>query len=207
LEPLVSTMRQNKLYILIFLALFSGLGLQAQKKFRPSLNLSGSDQELWNFGVMFGFNQFDITQDLPEGLNIRFTVERNLVERLDLRLEPGIIFEKEPSDKNKQSFTELQLPLLLKYRSNRASNVNPFVLGGYHPAYRLYDALTAEKNLVVHYVEAGFGFDFYLRKSKAALHLRLVKDLSKPSLEVINTSGIFIGFSVETRDGWKLYRQ
>jgi hypothetical protein len=200
-------MRQNKLYILFFLALFSGLSLQAQQKFRPSLNLSGSDQELWNFGVMFGFNQFDITQDLPEGLNIRFTVERNLVERLDLRLEPGIIFEKEPSDKNKQSFTELQLPLLLKYRSNRASNVNPFVLGGYHPAYRLHDTRTAEKNLVVHYVEAGFGFDFYLRKSKAALHLRLVKDLSKPSLDVINTSGIFVGFSVETRDGWKLYRQ
>ena len=200
-------MRQNKLYVLIFLALFSSLSLQAQKRFRPSLNLSGSDEELWNFGVMFGFNQFDITQDLPEGLNIRFTVERNLAERLDLRLEPGIIFEKEPSDKNKQSFTELQLPLLLKYRSNRVSNVNPFVLGGYYPAYRLYDARASKKNLVVHYIEAGFGFDFYLRKSKAALHMRLVKDLSKTNLEVLNTSGIFIGFSVETRDGWKLYRQ
>ena len=200
-------MRQNKLYVLIFLALFSGLSLQAQKKFRPSLNLTGSDEELWNFGVLFGFNQFDITQDLPEGLNIRFTVERNLAERLDLRLEPGIIFEKEPINKNLQSFTELQLPLLLKYSSNRASNVNPFVLGGYHPAYRLHDARATAKNLVAHYVEAGFGFDFYLRKSKAALHMRLVKDLSKPSEENINTSGIFIGFSVETRDGWKLYRQ
>lgn len=200
-------MRQNKLYVLIFLALFSGLSLQAQKKFRPSLNLTGSDEELWNFGVLFGFNQFDITQDFPEGLNIRFTVERNLAERLDLRLEPGIIFEKEPSNKNLQSFTELQLPLLLKYSSNRASNVNPFVLGGYHPAYRLHDARATAKNLVAHYVEAGFGFDFYLRKSKAALHMRLVKDLSKPSEENINTSGIFIGFSVETRDGWKLYRQ
>lgn len=200
-------MRQNKLYVLIFLALFSGLSLQAQKKFRPSLNLSGSDEELWNFGVLFGFNQFDVTQDLPEGLNIRFTVERNLAERLDLRLEPGIIFEKEPSNKKLQSFTELQLPLLLKYSSNRASNVNRFVLGGYHPAYRLHDARATAKNLVAHYVEAGFGFDFYLRKSKAALHMRLVKDLSKPSEENINTSGIFIGFSVETRDGWKLYRQ
>ena len=200
-------MRQNKLYALIFLALFSGLSLQAQKKFRPSLNLGGSDEELWNFGVLFGFNQFDVTQDLPEGLIIRFTVERNLAERLDLRLEPGIIFEKEPSNKNLQSFTELQLPLLLKYSSNRASNVNPFVLGGYHPAYRLHDARATAKNLVAHYVEAGFGFDFYLRKSKAALHMRLVKDLSKPSEENINTSGVFIGFSVETRDGWKLYRQ
>ena len=157
--------------------------------------------------MLFGFNQFDITQDLPEGLNIRFTVERNLAERLDLRLEPGIIFEKEPSNKNLQSFTELQLPLLLKYSSNRASNVNPFVLGGYHPAYRLHDARATAKNLVAHYVEAGFGFDFYLRKSKAALHMRLVKDLSKPSEENINTSGILFGFSVETRDGWKLYRQ
>ena len=201
-------MRQNKLYALIFLALFSGLSLQAQKKFRPSLNLGGSDEELWNFGVLFGFNQFDVTQDLPEGLIIRFTVERNLAERLDLRLEPGIIFEKEHSSMSlKQSFTELQLPLLLKYRSNRASNVNPFVLGGYHPAYRLHDARATQQNLVVHYVEAGFGFDFYLRKSKAALHMRLVKDLSKPSLKIINTSGIFIGFSVETRDGWKLYKQ
>lgn len=197
-------MRKNKLYILIFLALFSGLGLQAQKKFRPSLNLSGSDEELWNFGVMFG-DYPETDQDWLEGFNVRLIAERNLIERLDLRIEPGIIFEKlrpnsatsvTSSEPFESSSTEIQIPLVFKYSSNRASNVNPFVLGGYQPAFRF------ENQELIHYIEAGFGFDFYLRKSKAALHMRLNKNLSNAA-----SSGIFIGFSVETRDGWKLYRQ
>ena len=189
---------------MIFLALFSGLGLQAQKKFRPSLNLSGSDEELWNFGVMFG-NYPETDQDWLEGFNVRIIAERNLIERLDFRIEPGIIFEKlrpnsatsvTSSEPFESSSTEIQIPLVFKYSSNRASNVNPFVLGGYQPAFRF------DNQELIHYIEAGFGFDFYLRKSKAALHLRLNKNLSNAA-----SSGIFIGFSVETRDGWKLYRQ
>jgi hypothetical protein len=190
-------MRQNKLYVLIFLALFSGLSLQAQKKFRPSLNLSGSDEELWNFGVLFG-NYPESSQDWIEGFNVRLIAERNLLERLDLRIEPGVIFEKLIPNSNdlELSSTEIQIPLIFKYSSNRAGNVNPFVLGGYQPAFRF------DNQELIHYIEAGFGFDFYLRKSKAALHMRLNKNLSGNA-----TSGIFIGFSVETRDGWKLYRQ
>lgn len=190
-------MRQNKLYVLIFLALFSGLSLQAQNKFRPSLNLSGSDEELWNFGVLFG-NYPESSQDWIEGFNVRLIAERNLLERLDLRIEPGVIFEKLIPNTNdlELSSTEIQIPLVFKYSSNRASNVNPFVLGGYQPAFRF------DNQELIHYFEAGFGFDFYLRKSKAALHMRLNKNLSGNA-----TSGIFIGFSVETRDGWKLYRQ
>ena len=197
MEPPVYTMRQNKLYVLIFLALFSGLSLQAQKKFRPSLNLTGSDEELWNFGVLFG-NYPESSQDWIEGFNVRLIAERNLLERLDLRIEPGVIFEKLIPNTNdlELSSTEIQIPLVFKYSSNRASNVNPFVLGGYQPAFRF------DNQELIHYFEAGFGFDFYLRKSKAALHMRLNKNLSGNA-----TSGIFIGFSVETRDGWKLYRQ
>ena len=197
MEPPVYTMRQNKLYVLIFLALFSGLSLQAQNKFRPSLNLSGSDEELWNFGVLFG-NYPESSQDWIEGFNVRLIAERNLLERLDLRIEPGVIFEKLIPNTNdlELSSTEIQIPLVFKYSSNRASNVNPFVLGGYQPAFRF------DNQELIHYFEAGFGFDFYLRKSKAALHMRLNKNLSGNA-----TSGIFIGFSVETRDGWKLYRQ
>jgi len=197
-------MRQNKLYVLIFLALFSGLSLQAQKKFRPSLNLSGSDEELWNFGVLLG-NYPESSQDWIKGFNVRLIAERNLLERLDLRIEPGIIFEKlrpitsdsDPLSRSLEaSSTEIQIPLVFKYSSNRASNVNPFVLGGYQPAFRF------DNQELMHYIEVGFGFDFYMRKSKAALHMRLNKNLSGNA-----TSGIFIGFSVETRDGWKLYRQ
>ena len=197
MEPPVYTMRQNKLYVLIFLALFSGLSLQAQNKFRPSLNLSGSDEELWNFGVLFG-NYPESSQDWIEGFNVRLIAERNLLERLDLRIEPGVIFGKLIPNTNdlELSSTEIQIPLVFKYSSNRASNVNPFVLGGYQPAFRF------DNQELIHYFEAGFGFDFYLRKSKAALHMRLNKNLSGNA-----TSGIFIGFSVETRDGWKLYRQ
>lgn len=184
--------------------LFCSLSIQAQKKFRPSLNLTGSDEELWNFGVLFGYDPLSSHAHIwIEGFNARLLVERNLLERLDIRIEPGIIFEKPlldttdtTSSTEKQSSSEVQIPLLLKYRSNRAGNVNPFIVGGYQPSYRF------ENQKLIHYVEVGFGFDFYLRKSKAALHMRLNKNISGAA-----TSGIFIGLSVETRDGWKLYKQ
>jgi hypothetical protein len=183
-------MRQNKFLLFFFSMLFCGLSIQAQKKFRPSLNLSGSDEELWNFGVLFGYYpESSHAHNWVDGFNVRLMVERNVLELLDFRIEPGIILEK-------QSSSEIQIPLLLKYRSNRVGNVNPFILGGYQPSYRF------DNQKLLHYVEMGFGFDFYLRKSKAALHLRVNKNISDTA-----TSGIFMGLSVETRDGWKLYKQ
>lgn len=195
-------MHRNKLTLILLFTLLCSLTLQGQKKFRPSLNLSGADEELWNFGVMFG-NYPESSQDWLEGFNVRLVAERNLIERLDFRMEPGIIFEKllpqnsvSLSLGNEESSTEIQLPLLLKYSANRVGNANPFIIAGYQPA------LIFTEGKIAHYLEAGLGFDFYLRKSKAALHLRLNKHLS-PS----TTSGVFIGLSVETRDGWKLYKQ
>jgi hypothetical protein len=195
-------MRQNKFLFFFLSMLFCSLSIQAQKKFRPSLNLSGSDEELWNFGVLFGYYP-EPSQDFIEGFSARLIVERNLLERLDVRIEPGIIFEKLlldtpkiTSSSEEQSSSEVQIPLLLKYRSNRAGNVNPFIVGGYQPSYRF------DNQKLIHYIEMGFGFDFYLRKSKAAFHMRVNKNISETA-----ASGIFIGLSVETRDGWKLYKQ
>lgn len=178
--------------------LLTSFSISAQKKFRPSLNLSGADQETWNFGVLFG-NYPNSTADFLENYTVRFSLERTLITRFDLRLEPGIILKKLDSSVPPNTNTELQLPILLKYSANRVGNINPFIIAGYQMGY----LIQVKSAILAHYIETGLGFDFYLKKSKAGLHLRVQHDISG----LQERSSLFIGISVETRDGWKLYRQ
>ena len=191
-------MLRSKTLIVGALMLLSSFSISAQKKFRPSLNLSGADQETWNFGVLFG-NYPNSTADFLENYTVRFSLERTLIPRFDLRLEPGIILKKLDSSDPASPNTELQLPILLKYSANRVGNINPFIIAGYQMGYLIQD----ESATLAHYIETGLGFDFYLKKSKAGLHLRVQHDISG----LQERSSLFIGISVETRDGWKLYRQ
>jgi hypothetical protein len=191
-------MLRSKTLIVGALMLLTSFSISAQKKFRPSLNLSGADKETWNFGVLFG-NYPNSTADFLENYTVRFSIERTLIARFDLRLEPGIILKKLDSSDPANPNTELQLPILLKYSANRVENINPFIIAGYQMGYLIQD----ESATLAHYIETGLGFDFYLKKSKAGLHLRVQHDIS--GLQV--RSSLFIGISVETRDGWKLYRQ
>ena len=179
--------------------LLSSFSISAQKKFRPSLNLSGADQETWNFGVLFG-NYPNSNADFLENYTVRFSLERTLIPRFDLRLEPGVILEKQNLEVSFEPYTELQLPVLFKYSANRVENINPFIIAGYQMGYRMQ----TESATLAHYIETGLGFDFYLKKSKAGLHLRVQHDISGLQEK---SSSLFIGISVETRDGWKLYRQ
>jgi len=192
-------MLRNKSLLLVSLVLLLTCTLNAQKKFRPSLNLSGADEETWNFGVLFG-NYPNSSADFLENYTVRFSLERTLIPRFDLRLEPGVILEKQNLEISSEPYTELQLPLLFKYSANRLENINPFIIGGYQLGYRMQ----TESTTLAHYIETGLGFDFYLKKSKAALHLRVQHDISGLPEK---SSSLFIGLSVETRDGWKLYRQ
>ena len=192
-------MLRSKTLIVGALMLLSSFSISAQKKFRPSLNLSGADQETWNFGVLFG-NYPNSTTDFLENYTVRFSLERTLIPRFDLRLEPGIILKKLDSSDPANPNTELQLPILLKYSANRIGNINPFIIAGYQMGYLIQD----ESATLAHYIETGLGFDFYHKKSKAGLHLRVQHDISGLQEK---SSSLFIGISVETRDGWKLYRQ
>jgi hypothetical protein len=191
-------MLRSKTLIVGALMLLTSFSISAQKRFRPSLNLSGADQETWNFGVLFG-NYPNSTAGFLENYTVRLSLERTLIPRFDLRLEPGIILKKINLSAPAMPNTEIQLPVLLKYSANRIENINPFIIAGYQMGY-LMQTVSAP---LTHYIETGLGFDFYLKKSKAGLHLRVQHDLSGGS----KSSAIFIGISAETRDGWKLYRQ
>ena len=192
-------MLRNKSLLLVSLVLLLTCTLNAQKKFRPSLNLSGTDEETWNFGVLFG-NYPNSSADFLENYTVRFSLERTLIPRFDLRLEPGVILKKIDESNPSNPKTEIQLPVLFKYSANRIGNINPFMIAGYQMGYFFENSGAS----LAHYIETGLGFDFYLKKSKAALHLRVQHDISGlPD----KSSSLFIGLSVETRDGWKLYRQ
>jgi hypothetical protein len=111
-----------------------------------------------------------------------------------------VILKKQDESNPSNPKTEIQLPVLFKYSANRIGNINPFMIAGYQMGYFFENSGAG----LAHYIETGLGFDFYLKKSKAALHLRVQHDISGlPD----KSSSLFIGLSVETRDGWKLYRQ
>ena len=198
MQPVFIMLRSKTLFVGA-LMLLTSFSLSAQKKFRPSLNLSGADQETLNFGVLFG-NYPNSTANFLENYTVRFSLERTLIPRFDLRLEPGVILEKQNLEVSFEPYTELQLPVLFKYSANRVENINPFIIAGYQMGYRMQ----TESTTLAHYIETGLGFDFYLKKSKAGLHLRVQNDISGLQEK---SSSLFIGISVETRDGWKLYRQ
>jgi hypothetical protein len=169
-------MLRNKSLLLVSVVLLLTCTLSAQKKFRPSLNLSGADEETWNFGVLFG-NYPNSSADFLENYTVRFSLERTLIPRFDLRLEPGVILKKQDESDSSNPKTEIQLPILFKYSANRVGNINPFIIGGYQLGYRM----PTESTTLAHYIETGLGFDFYLKKSKAGLHLRVQHDISDTS--------------------------
>lgn len=111
--------------------------------------------------------------------------------------------------------TEVQLPLLIKYQGERHANYNPFILGGYLASYKTSQELeswTIPYHRLMHSIELGAGVDFYLKKSKLALGVRMItpivsdqKDSGISSLKDFQSKAVLFTISFETKDGWKLY--
>jgi hypothetical protein len=221
-------MLRNRPIITIVAILFSLFG-QAQKRHPSGLNLRGADQELWNFGILFNLTNYGTSYTIENplidetSLNIfdgiaggfRLVAEHRILERIDLRIEPGIILNRAAIGNPEGGITELQLPLLIKYQGERHANYNPFILGGYLASYKTSQELeswTIPYHRLMHSIELGAGVDFYLKKSKLALGVRLItpivpdqKDLGISSLKDLQSKAVLFTISFETKDGWKLY--
>jgi hypothetical protein len=221
-------MLRSKQIITIFAILFSLFG-QAQKRHPSGLNLRGADQELWNFGILFNLTNYGTSysiENLPideTALNIfdgiaggfRLVAEHRILERTDLRIEPGILLNRAAIGNPEGGITEVQLPLLIKYQGERHANYNPFILGGYLASYKTSQELeswTIPYNRLMHSIELGAGVDFYLKKSKLALGIRMItpivsdqKELGSSVLKDLQSKAVLFTISFETKDGWKLY--
>ena len=224
----VFIMLRNRPIITIAAILFSLFG-QAQKRHPSGLNLRGADQELWNFGILFNLTNYGTSYTIENplidetSLNIfdgtaggfRLVAEHRILERIDLRIEPGIILNRAAIGNPEGGITEVQLPLLIKYQGERHANYNPFILGGYLASYKTSQELeswTISYHMLMHSIELGAGVDFYLKKSKLALGVRMItpivsdqKESGISALKDLQSKAVLFTISFETKDGWKLY--
>ena len=224
----VFIMLRNRPIITIAAILFSLFG-QAQKRHPSGLNLRGADQELWNFGILFNLTNYGTSYTIENppidetALNsfdriaggFRLVAEHRILERIDLRIEPGIILNRAAIGNPEGGITEVQLPLLIKYQGERHANYNPFILGGYLASYKTSQELeswTIPYHRLLHSIELGAGVDFYLKKSKLALGVRIItpivsdqKESSISTLKDLKSKAVLFTISFETKDGWKLY--
>lgn len=182
--------------------------LQAQRE-RP-LNLPKLDNQLAHFGYSLGlntmdftirpsavfFNSFDTVMAVEVsrfvGFNINMIANLRLMEYLDVRFLPGLIFGQRNLEykyiKNGEyrchnmmiESTFLDFPIYLKYRSARINNWRPFIIAG--ESVRI--DLAAQRKInpedrpkirlkpIDAYYEVGVGADFFLEYFMFGIELK-----------------------------------
>ena len=182
--------------LLLLLVCMGGFHLYAQFK-QPMINLEHFDEKRFQWGYYFGANTFDFKIDYKElnynnpqlqeiqnerkiGFNVGLTGQARLIKYIDLRIEPGLVYNKrvltfpnftESRDAVREvPSTYIYIPLLLKFSADRWYNVKPYVTAGASMVFNLSSnanltidnsdrTFRSTKN--VFFYEFGFGFDFY----------------------------------------------
>ena len=199
----------RKIFILLAGIVFFYQPVIAQFHENPILNLQNEDKELLNWGYFLGFNQYDfkfdykndanqdILVDKSLGFNVGLIGELRLNEFLDVRFEPGLLynsrtlgfpgFTEENDALREVKSTYINFPLLLKVSARRFGNWKPFLIGGASTSLNLGSNETSlddneggtfrMKKWVYNY-ELGFGIDFYLEYFKFTPSIRGVFAIS-----------------------------
>jgi hypothetical protein len=127
------------------------------------------------------------------GFSLGFLVNLRLYDVLDLRLLPKAGFydlklDYDYTDRTQQhqliETTQMEFPLMLKYKSLRRGNVRMYMIGGFTPAFELSgknDVQSNTANLSIKKTnltaDVGIGFDFYFPLFKFSQELRFSKGL------------------------------
>ena len=184
---------QKKL-VLVFFLIWAGSQTQAQFLTRERiLNDENFDKKSWSWGYYFGINRYDFNFDYKEdrpdiyveqnyGFNVGLLGNKRINEYLDLRFEPGLVYNARtlfyldiPGDENDRirelNSTYIHFPLLLKFSTKRLNNFKPFVVGGFSYSHNLSsneknpdDNSSGQFRMTnnTFYYEVGFGIDLYL---------------------------------------------
>ena len=208
------------------------------------INNPNFDMQRWSWGYFLGFNTYDFdfdyinyvanpatgkdfSVDRTIGFNVGLVGNLRLSDHLDLRLEPGVSFNRinfQFTKADSKSFREINstyvhIPLLLKFSTTRINNYKPFVVGGVSTSLNLssnennpddnYDGqfrMTTNN----YYYEIGFGIDLYLYYFKFtpsvrgvfAINNELVPDDNPNSfftsnVENMSSRGVFLNFTFQ----------
>jgi hypothetical protein len=125
------------------------------------------------------------------GFSLGFIVNYRLSEFLDLRLTPQVAFYEQSVryQYTDETFTDatvestmVEVPILLKYKSERRGNIRMYMIGGVKPAFEASGRKEQTKeelelkgtNISI---EAGFGFDLYYPLFKFSPEIRFSRGL------------------------------
>jgi hypothetical protein len=154
------------------------------------------------------------------GFSLGFLVNMRLFDVLDLRLMPKAGFydyklEYQYTNRTTKTqlveTTQMEFPLMLKYKSLRRGNVRMYMIGGFTPAYELSgknDVESTTANLSVKKTnltaDAGIGFDFYFPLFKFSQEIRFSRGITnvlgsddsvfRQPLQRLNTNTIAVYF-------------
>ncbi len=164
---------------------------------QPIINLEDFDYQKFQWGYYFGLNTMDFRLDYESfdynqhyradiqtkksnGFNVGLTGDLRLIDYLNLRFEPGLVYNKRQLDfpgfaQDRSRYREvvstyIYIPILLKYSAKRWDNFKPYLTGGASMTLNLSannksrDDNAQGKfrvNPTVFFYELGFGVDFY----------------------------------------------
>ena len=201
-------MQGFKKELIFSLLLAIGLGfnadLQAQKLERK--NLAGFDNKLLHFGFILSGNKSDFSFDLRDttlssgllgvsnapqgGFNLALMGSVKLSRHLRLRFVPGLSFQDRGLSYNfdgnnvlkRTEAVNLDLPLLLKIRTDRLTNFAAYALVGAKYSKDMQSQEAVNQNLENddilriessnYSIDLGAGFDFFLPFFKFAIELK-----------------------------------
>ena len=198
------------LFLLLFSLSQEGL---SQKKRWVTKNNPNYDERKLSYGFLIGLHSSAyqikyadrfVTQDFDTvysiepgwsaGFSLGFIVNYRITDLLDFRVTPKVAFyehtlkyrytDETPTEEKLMETTMVELPLLLKYKSERRGNIRMYMIGGAKPALEASGKKDVENrsstlgvtnmNLSL---EAGFGFDLYYPLFKFSPELRFSRGL------------------------------
>lgn len=185
----------------------------SQKKRWVNQNNPNYDDRKLSYGFLIGlhsaayqikYNDRFVTPDMDTvysiepswspGFSLGFIVNYRITDLLDFRLTPKVAFyehslryrytDETPTEQKLVETTMVELPLLLKYKSERRGNIRMYMIGGAKPALEASGKKKVENsssNLGVTgmnlSLEAGFGFDLYYPLFKFSPELRFSRGI------------------------------
>lgn len=198
----------QKVILITFAGFLFSVSAFGQNPVQSRDNLIGYDDRLFSYGFTLGihtsslrlkfaddFNLNDTTANIvaPNGVgfSIGFLTNLRLAQYLDLRLMPKVGFYQYSVDQQFVNpdyedetffadFTTIDLPLLLKYKSQRRGNFRMFYVGGVTPTVDVTGKKKREENEERGLslkgdnlsVELGFGTDIYFPLFKFSPEIR-----------------------------------
>jgi hypothetical protein len=227
-----------KVIVLAVLMVAAGTNAVAQKRRWVEKNNPNYDERKLTYGFLIGihsstyqinYSDAFVTPDLDNihsvtpkwkyGFSIGFITNYRINDQLDFRITPKVAFYEHElkyayldgsADKIKLvETTVVELPVLLKYKSERRGNVRMYMIGGLKPGVEA-SGQKESKSATVRVktsnlsLEAGFGFDLYYPLFKFSPEIRfshgLVNLLDNKTnefgapLDRVNTNTISIYF-------------